>query len=54
MTEPIAVVIVCQGPPRCELTGEVAEQAARAGCPWCDRCYIGDDGTETWERVAEA
>jgi hypothetical protein len=54
MAEPVAVVIVCQGPPRCALSGDEAVEAQRAGCPWCDRCFVTDEQTEVWERVSDA
>lgn len=39
-------VHVCQGPPRCELQGDDAVEAQKAGCPWCRRIYVFEDGTE--------
>jgi|GEM_PF-5160466 len=40
-------VIVCQGPPRCTLTGDDAIAAVEAGCVWCRRITIHADGTKT-------
>lgn len=42
-------VIVCQGPPRCDLEGDEAVAAQMAGCQWCRRININDDGSETRE-----
>jgi hypothetical protein len=47
MTKP--ALIVCQGKPRCTLTGDAAYQAQRAGCPWCERITLHPDHTETRE-----
>ncbi len=41
------VVIVCQGPPACLLEGDAAVRAQEAGCEWCKRITVHDDGTET-------
>lgn len=35
------MVICCQGPPRCDLEGDEAIDAAVAGCPWCKRIIVG-------------
>lgn len=48
------MVIVCQGPPRCELTGEEAIEAAANGCPWCRRIIVHEDGSETETGPGEA
>ncbi len=40
-------VIVCQGPPVCELCGDEVEQAQRKGCIWCKRIIVHEDGTKT-------
>lgn len=40
-------IIVCQGQPRCDLDGVDAIIAQSAGCPWCKRITIHDDGSET-------
>jgi hypothetical protein len=48
-----AVIIVCQGPPRCDLAGDAAIAAQEAGCVWCDRCYITEAG-ERWEGPGNA
>lgn len=41
-----AEVVVCAGPPLCDLQGEVAEAAMAAGCPLCQRIIINADGSE--------
>lgn len=41
------IVIVCQGPPICDLEGEAAIEAQENGCPWCKRIIVHEDGTET-------
>lgn len=48
------VIIACQGPPRCLLTGDDAVHAATAGCVWCERIIIHDDGTEQIIKPGEA
>lgn len=40
-------IIVCQGPPVCDLKGDAAVKAAENGCPWCKRITLHDDMTET-------
>lgn len=40
-------VIVCRGPPECDLEGDVAVEAAKFGCPRCRRIVIHADGSET-------
>ncbi len=37
-----AVIVACQGKPACDLEGDEAVAAIRAGCPFCRR--------ETWFR----
>lgn len=39
-------ITVCQGPPRCDLTGDAAEEAIRAGCQFCKRIYGDGEGNE--------
>lgn len=41
-----AMVVVCQGPPRCMLEGDEAVCAAMAGCLWCRRIECLPDGSE--------
>lgn len=41
------MVVVCQGPPACMLEGDEAEAEMEAGCRWCKRIIVHDDGTET-------
>lgn len=50
----VAEIIVCQGPPRCDLQGDAAVEAAQAGCVWCKRIRIHADGTETTDEPASA
>mgnify|MGYP005613687295 FL=1 len=40
------MVIVCAGPPRCDLNGDEAYEAQRAGCIWCRRIACHADGSE--------
>jgi len=40
-------IIVCQGPPRCDLQGDAAEANMLAGCVWCRVITIHPDGSET-------
>jgi hypothetical protein len=40
-------VVVCQGPPVCDLQGDEAEAAMKEGCPWCKVIVLHEDGTET-------
>lgn len=49
-----ALVICCQGPPRCSLEGDEAQAAQEAGCVWCTRIIIHEDGTETVTEPAAA
>lgn len=37
-------VIVCQGPPRCELQGADAWRSQKQGCRWCERHTLLPDG----------
>jgi hypothetical protein len=39
-------VVVCAGPPDCELRGDEAIANAKAGCPRCDRYRIEPGATE--------
>lgn len=39
-------IIICQGPPRCDLDGDEAYEAQKAGCVWCQRLVIDEDGNE--------
>jgi hypothetical protein len=41
------IIMVCQGSPRCQLTGDEAVLAQASGCPFCQRITIDEDGTET-------
>lgn len=47
-------IIVCQGPPRCMLTGDAAVKAQRKGCPWCKQIIVHEDGSETVIEPANA
>jgi len=38
------MVIVCQGPPCCTLEGDEAIEAAKNGCPWCQRMTLLPNG----------
>lgn len=40
-------IVICQGPPKCDLEGDAAYEAQVAGCLWCQRITIDDDGSET-------
>ena len=46
MNDVESVIIVCQGPPRCDLEDEDACAAQLAGCIWCERITVFADGTE--------
>jgi hypothetical protein len=39
-------VIVCQGPPWCDLTGDAAERAIEQGCRLCKIITIFEDDSE--------
>ena len=54
MSEIISTVIMCQGPPRCDLAGDEAVENQKAGCIWCARLDIYDDGTERLVEPHEA
>lgn len=41
------IVIVCAGPPLCDLQDEDAVRAQKDGCGLCNRIVIHGDGTET-------
>lgn len=41
------MVIVCAGPPLCDLYEDTAILAQQAGCPLCKRIICHPDGTET-------
>ena len=45
-----ATIWVCQGPPLCQLENDEAVAAQLAGCVWCRRIVIDQDGTE---RISE-
>jgi hypothetical protein len=47
-------IIACQGPPRCSLTGDEAQAAQIAGCPWCERIYGDGSGREEVVKPGEA
>jgi hypothetical protein len=50
----IAIIHVCAGPPACALEGDDAVAAQIAGCMWCRRIRIADDGTESEEGPGHA
>ncbi len=47
-------ITVCQGRPRCELEGDEAIAAQMAGCVWCRKIYVYDDGREEVEEPSKA
>ena len=49
MDEEPTHIIVCQGPPRCDLRGDEAIACQQAGCVWCERITIHPCGAETRE-----
>lgn len=49
-----AMVIVCQGPPRCALVDDEAIAAQQAGCVWCTRHILLPDGTFDVQKPSEA
>ncbi len=46
-TADITTIHVCAGPPQCALEGDAAVEAQKAGCVWCKRIIIDNDGRET-------
>lgn len=46
MTDDLHEIIVCQGPPECELQGNAVLAAQQNDCPWCKRILIDEDGNE--------
>lgn len=44
-------VIVCSGPPLCDLEGNAACKAALDGCPLCKHIVCHPDGSETEYQV---
>lgn len=42
-----AIIMSCQGPPRCPLKGAAAVKAQKKDCLWCKRITIWEDGSET-------
>lgn len=44
---PYDEIAICQGPPRCDLVGDAAIAAINAGCPFCRRIRIDEDGNES-------
>lgn len=40
-------VVVCAGPPQCELSDDAAIYAANNGCPLCRHIVVHADGTTT-------
>lgn len=48
------MVIVCAGPPVCQLQGDDAIAAAVAGCIWCKRITIHSETRETEEGPGHA
>ena len=46
MDSDVVELIICQGPPRCDLDGDEAIKAQQAGCVWCRRTVIHPDGAE--------
>ena len=45
------MVIVCAGPPVCELQDDAAVAAAEAGCPHCTRIAVYPDGEQVDQTV---
>lgn len=48
------LVIVCAGPPYCDLKGDDAEKAQKDGCPWCAYVYFEEDGREHIDQPGNA
>lgn len=46
MSESLGTIHVCQGPPRCDLMGDEAVAAMEAGCVWCRRVAVYEDGDD--------
>ena len=47
-------IMVCQGPPVCDLQGDVAVEAQQMGCVWCCVITVHPDGTETVREPSRA
>ena len=47
-------VIVCQGPPICDLEDDEAVRAQQRGCLWCRIITMHQDGSETVTEPARA
>lgn len=47
VSDDVTIIHVCAGPPACALQGDEAMAAQIAGCVWCRRITIADDGTES-------
>jgi hypothetical protein len=41
------MIVVCAGPPLCDLEGDDAVSAANGGCELCKRIICHPDGSET-------
>lgn len=46
LSDDLAIIHVCAGPPKCEHEGDMAVAAQIAGCVWCRRILIDGDGNE--------
>lgn len=49
LSDEIATIHVCQGPPWCLVEGNDAIAAQETGCPWCRHITIYEDGSEREE-----
>lgn len=50
----VSTIVVCQGPPTCDLVGDAAIASIRGGCVWCKRIIIDEDGSERVEEPGHA
>lgn len=54
LSEAIATVTVCQGPPACLYEGDEAVAEANRGCLWCEKITLYADGSEAIEKPHES
>ena len=47
-------IVICQGPPCCDLEDDEAVAAQEAGCPWCERHTLLPCGKWVIDKPARA
>lgn len=52
--EEAPTIVMCQGPPRCDKQGDEAVAQAEAGCLWCERHTLQEDGSWAIQKPVEA